>query len=164
MSGHQMPLCCPVCRCLYTLVPLTMSPYTDTGVPGIKQSCMLQVRYQVTPEGVQQIFAEKPHVHRAFLANVPASMDENAFWTRFFKNELNRQVSCDFPCCPQHSPSDQCIALSKHGQLKYLARSRFYLLIPRPALPCSTSGCVESDIAYCAEHPSATLASCSLSC
>lgn len=55
---------------------------------------MLQVRYQVTPEGVQQIFAEKPHVHRAFLANVPARMDENAFWTRFFKNELNRQVSC----------------------------------------------------------------------
>ncbi|KAL3150267.1 hypothetical protein ABBQ32_000119 [Trebouxia sp. C0010 RCD-2024] len=49
------------------------------------------VRYQVTPEGVQQIFAEKPHVHRAFLANVPARMDENAFWTRFFKNELNRQ-------------------------------------------------------------------------
>ena len=58
---------------------------------------MLQVRYQVTPEGVQQIFAEKPHVHRAFLANVPASMDENAFWTRFFKNELNRQVSCNYP-------------------------------------------------------------------
>ena len=52
-----------------------------------------QVRYQVTPEGVQQIFAEKPHVHRAFMANVPAVMDENAFWTRFFKNELNRQVS-----------------------------------------------------------------------
>ena len=54
---------------------------------------LAQVRYQVTPEGVQQIFAEKPHVHRAFLANVPAVMDENAFWTRFFKNELNRQVS-----------------------------------------------------------------------
>ena len=59
-----------------------------------KQVAALQVRYQVTPEGVQQIFAEKPHVHRAFLANVPARMDENAFWTRFFKNELNRQVSC----------------------------------------------------------------------
>ena len=51
-----------------------------------------QVRYQVTPEGVQQIFAEKPHVHRAFMANVPAHMEENTFWTRFFKNELNRQV------------------------------------------------------------------------
>lgn len=58
---------------------------------------MLQVRYQVTPEGVQQIFAEKPHVHRAFLANVPAAMDENAFWTRFFKNELNRQVGSRSP-------------------------------------------------------------------
>ena len=57
---------------------------------------LLQVRYQVTPEGIQQIFAEKPHVHRAFLANVPAAMDENTFWTRFFKNELNRQVSCYF--------------------------------------------------------------------
>ena len=69
-------------------------------VLGVKQSSMLQVRFQVTPEGVQQIFAEKPHVHRAFLANVPASMDENAFWTRFFKNELNRQVSCSYPCMP----------------------------------------------------------------
>ncbi len=54
---------------------------------------MLQVNYQVTPEGVQQTFAERPHVHRAFLANVPAVMDEKAFWTRFFKNEINRQVS-----------------------------------------------------------------------
>ncbi|DBA86886.1 TPA: hypothetical protein ACH3X2_005346 [Trebouxia sp. C0005] len=49
------------------------------------------VNYQVTPEGVQQTFAERPHVHRAFLANVPAVMDEKAFWTRFFKNEINRQ-------------------------------------------------------------------------
>ena len=47
----------------------------------------------MTPEGVQQIFAEKPHVDRAFMANVPGIMDENAFWKRFFKNELNRQVS-----------------------------------------------------------------------
>ena len=84
---------------------------------------MLQVRYQVTPEGVQQIFAEKPHVHRAFLANVPASMDENAFWTRFFKNELNRQVSCSYPCMPSAQRIASLvpyIGLSKHGQLRYL--------------------------------------------
>ena len=67
---------------------------------GGQTSITLQVRYQVTPEGVQQIFAEKPHVHRAFLANVPASMDENTFWTRFFKNELNRQVSCSYHGMP----------------------------------------------------------------
>lgn len=64
-------------------------PFDQVAASGLLQ----QVRYQVTPEGVQQIFAEKPHVHRAFMANVPAVMDENAFWTRFFKNELNRQVS-----------------------------------------------------------------------
>lgn len=60
----------------------------------------VQVHYQLTPEAIQQIFAEKPHVHRAFLANVPAVMSEKEFWQKFFKNEISRQVSC--PCYLQY--------------------------------------------------------------
>ena len=78
---------------------------------------MLQVNYQVTPEGVQQTFAERPHVHRAFLANVPAVMDEKAFWTRFFKNEINRQVSLYAGCafCEQEAQVD---AQSLHNHVQ----------------------------------------------
>lgn len=73
----------------------------------------MQVHYQLTPEGVQQIFAEKPHVQRAFVANVPAVMSEKTFWQRFFTNEFTRQVSClvvmHASCCMlMHSPVDVC--------------------------------------------------------
>lgn len=39
-----------------------------------------------------QIFAERPEVHRAYLAHVPHSMDEKAFWTRYFKQQYKRMA------------------------------------------------------------------------
>ena len=46
----------------------------------------------ITPQFIQQVFAEKPHVHRAFVENVPQKMDEKEFWTRFAKHEIQMQV------------------------------------------------------------------------
>eukprot|EP00898_Chlorokybus_atmophyticus_P004498 jgi/Chlat1/5049/Chrsp33S00382 len=45
------------------------------------------VSFKLTPEVIHQIFAEKPAVHRAYLANVPHKMDEKEFWTKYFKYE-----------------------------------------------------------------------------
>lgn len=42
---------------------------------------------------MQQVFAEKPHVHRAFVENVPQAMSETEFWTRFAKHEIRVQVN-----------------------------------------------------------------------
>ena len=53
----------------------------------------LQVTFKLNAEGIQQIFAEQPHVHRAFLDNVPHNLTEAAFWDRYFKNEFRMRVS-----------------------------------------------------------------------
>ena len=39
-----------------------------------------------------QIFTERPEVHRAYLAHVPNTLDEKAFWTRYFKQQYKRMA------------------------------------------------------------------------
>ncbi|KAL4434287.1 hypothetical protein ABPG75_000728 [Micractinium tetrahymenae] len=51
-----------------------------------------KVHFQLTPEIIQQIFTERPEVHRAFLAHVPHNLDEKAFWTRYFKQQYRRMA------------------------------------------------------------------------
>lgn len=46
-----------------------------------------KVTFNLTPEIIHQIFAEKPAVHRAFLMNVPSKMTESAFWTKYCRAE-----------------------------------------------------------------------------
>ena len=53
----------------------------------------LQVTFKLNAEGIQQIFAEQPHVHKAYLDNVPHNLTEAAFWDRYFKNEFRMRVS-----------------------------------------------------------------------
>ncbi|XP_024544632.1 general transcription and DNA repair factor IIH subunit TFB1-1 isoform X2 [Selaginella moellendorffii] len=45
------------------------------------------VTFNITPEIIHQIFAEKPAVHRAFLNFVPSKMTEIAFWTKYCRND-----------------------------------------------------------------------------
>lgn len=50
------------------------------------------VRVKLTPAMVHQIFAEKPHVKRAFQANVPTRiMTNNDFWAKFLRHQLLQQ-------------------------------------------------------------------------
>jgi hypothetical protein len=51
-----------------------------------------QVTFKLTPEVMQQIFGERPHIRRAFAALVPQSVSEKQFWERFFKYEVARKV------------------------------------------------------------------------
>ncbi len=53
---------------------------------------MLQVTLSLTPEIVQQLFAEKPHLHRAYTAMVPEKLNEKEFWERYFNYEVARKV------------------------------------------------------------------------
>ncbi|XWS73786.1 hypothetical protein CRYUN_Cryun02cG0159300 [Craigia yunnanensis] len=46
-----------------------------------------KVTFNLTPEVILQIFAEKPAVHRAFLSYVPNKMSERVFWTKYFRAE-----------------------------------------------------------------------------
>eukprot|EP00891_Asterochloris_glomerata_P004764 jgi/Astpho2/4764/Aster-x0212 len=51
-----------------------------------------KVTFKLNAEGIQQIFAEQPHVHKAFLDNVPHNLTEAAFWDRYFKNEFRMRA------------------------------------------------------------------------
>lgn len=51
-----------------------------------------KVTFKLTRELIQQIFAERPEVHRAYLANVPHSMDDAQFWETYCKWELKRDA------------------------------------------------------------------------
>lgn len=53
---------------------------------------MLQVTLSLTPELVQQLFAEKPHLHRAHTVLVPEKVSEKEFWERYFNYEVARKV------------------------------------------------------------------------
>ncbi|GMI89040.1 hypothetical protein like AT1G55750 [Hibiscus trionum] len=46
-----------------------------------------KVTFNLTPEIILQIFAEKPAVHRAFLTYVPNKISERNFWTKYFRAE-----------------------------------------------------------------------------
>ncbi|KAI4321735.1 hypothetical protein MLD38_035083 [Melastoma candidum] len=46
-----------------------------------------KVTFNLTPEIILQIFAERPAVHAAFLTRVPSKMTEKDFWTKYFKAE-----------------------------------------------------------------------------
>ncbi|XP_050237880.1 general transcription and DNA repair factor IIH subunit TFB1-1 [Mercurialis annua] len=46
-----------------------------------------KVTFNLTPEIVREIFAEKPAVHQAYLNLVPKKMSERDFWTKFCRAE-----------------------------------------------------------------------------
>ncbi|XAR56833.1 hypothetical protein NMG60_11037454 [Bertholletia excelsa] len=46
-----------------------------------------RVTFNLTPEIIHQIFAEKPAVHEAFLKFVPNKMTEKDFWTKYCRAE-----------------------------------------------------------------------------
>ncbi|XP_059662334.1 general transcription and DNA repair factor IIH subunit TFB1-1 [Cornus florida] len=46
-----------------------------------------RVTFNLTPEIIHQIFAEKPAVHQAFLNLVPSKMTEKEFWTKYWRAE-----------------------------------------------------------------------------
>ncbi|XP_057509083.1 general transcription and DNA repair factor IIH subunit TFB1-1-like [Actinidia eriantha] len=46
-----------------------------------------RVTFNLTPEIIHQIFAEKPAVHQAFLKFVPIKMSEKDFWTKYCRAE-----------------------------------------------------------------------------
>eukprot|EP00271_Cylindrocystis_brebissonii_P008375 TRINITY_DN2258_c0_g1_i1.p1 TRINITY_DN2258_c0_g1~~TRINITY_DN2258_c0_g1_i1.p1 ORF type:complete len:674 (-),score=150.31 TRINITY_DN2258_c0_g1_i1:448-2469(-) len=61
----------------------------------VTDSSANRVTFNLSPEIIAQIFAEKPPVLRAFLECVPARMSEKEFWTKYCKAEylLHTKVS-----------------------------------------------------------------------
>jgi hypothetical protein len=64
------------------------NPYTQV----VQDGRSVAVRYTLTPDTIAMVFAEKPHVRRAFEKNVPTHMSEKEFWTRYLKNEMSKEA------------------------------------------------------------------------
>ncbi len=56
------------------------------------QWLQVQVTLKLTPEVMQQIFQEKPHMKRAHNKLVPHTHSEKEFWEKFFNYEVARKV------------------------------------------------------------------------
>ena len=53
----------------------------------------MQVTLKLTPDVMQQIFQEKPHMKRAHNKLVPHTLSEKDFWEKFFNFEVTRKVA-----------------------------------------------------------------------
>lgn len=51
---------------------------------------------KLTPDVMQQIFQEKPHMKRAHNKLVPHTLSEKEFWGKFFNYEVARKVLIPF--------------------------------------------------------------------
>lgn len=71
---------------------------------------VVQVTLSLTPEIVQQLFAEKPHLHRAYTAMVPEKLSEKEFWERYFNYEVARKVHIS-PSTDHGALTGRCRAL-----------------------------------------------------
>lgn len=52
----------------------------------------MAMRFTLTPDLIALVFAEKPHVKRAYDKNVPVNLSEKEFWTRYLKHEMAKEV------------------------------------------------------------------------
>ncbi len=46
----------------------------------------------LTEEVCTQILAERPHIRRAYLANVPHNLSKQEFWERYVRHYISKQV------------------------------------------------------------------------
>ena len=49
-----------------------------------------RVNIHLTPKDIQNIFVERPEVHKAYLAHVPHALSETDFWQKYFKLEYKK--------------------------------------------------------------------------
>ncbi|XP_048232194.1 general transcription and DNA repair factor IIH subunit TFB1-1 [Ricinus communis] len=69
-----------------------------------------KVTFNLTPEIVREIFAEKPAVHQAYLSLVPNKMSERDFWTKYCRAEY-LQRSRNIHAAAAEAAEDEELAL-----------------------------------------------------
>jgi transcription initiation factor TFIIH subunit 1 len=87
------------------------------------------VKFNLTPEMMHQIFAEKPAVRKAYLTNVPEIMNERTFWTRYCRAQYFQKVRKG--ACAQGEEEAEDIALFEdNGASEALAAKRLKTIDP----------------------------------
>ncbi|GFH20553.1 BSD domain-containing protein, partial [Haematococcus lacustris] len=60
-------------------------------VPVEQDGRSVSMRFTLTPDLIALVFAEKPHVKRAYERSVPHNMSEKEFWTRYLRHEMSKE-------------------------------------------------------------------------
>ncbi|KAK8483093.1 hypothetical protein V6N13_101669 [Hibiscus sabdariffa] len=76
-----------------------------------------KVTFNLTPEIILQIFAEKPAVHRAFLSYVPNKMSERNFWTKYFRAEYLHSTKNSIAAAAEAAEDEELAVFLKHDDI-----------------------------------------------
>ncbi|KAK6947141.1 BSD domain [Dillenia turbinata] len=90
-----------------------------------------KVTFNLTPEIIHQIFAEKPAVHEAFLKFVPSKMTELDFWNKYCREEyLHRTKNSIAAAAEAAEDEDLAVFLKQDDILANEARRKIQRVDP----------------------------------
>ncbi|XP_052207026.1 general transcription and DNA repair factor IIH subunit TFB1-1-like isoform X2 [Diospyros lotus] len=76
-----------------------------------------RVTFNLTPEIIHQIFAEKPAVHQAFLKFVPNKMTEKDFWTKYCRAEYLHRTRNTVAAAAEAAEDEELAVFLKHDDV-----------------------------------------------
>mmetsp|Transcript_43446 Transcript_43446/g.82905 ORF Transcript_43446/g.82905 Transcript_43446/m.82905 type:complete len:636 (-) Transcript_43446:158-2065(-) len=99
------------------------------------------VKFNLTPEMMHQIFAEKPAVRKAYLANVPEKMSEREFWTRYCRSQYFQRVRKGAAAQGEEEAEDLAL-FQDDGASESQAAKRLKTIDPSVNLAANRSDCL----------------------
>ncbi|KAL5725238.1 hypothetical protein ACHQM5_008402 [Ranunculus cassubicifolius] len=75
-----------------------------------------RVTFNLTPEIIHQIFAEKPAVHKAYLNFVPKKMDEKVFWQKYCRAEYLHKTRNAAAAAAEAAEDEELAVFLKHDK------------------------------------------------
>lgn len=76
-----------------------------------------KVTFNLTPEIIHQIFAEKPAVHKAYLNFVPRRMSELDFWKKYCRAEYLHKTRNAVAAAAEAAEDEELAVFLKHDEL-----------------------------------------------
>ncbi|XP_058208888.1 general transcription and DNA repair factor IIH subunit TFB1-1-like isoform X2 [Rhododendron vialii] len=76
-----------------------------------------RVTFNLTPEIIHQIFAEKPAVHRAYMKFVPNKMTEKDFWTKYCRAEYLHSTKNAVAAAAEAAEDEELAVFLKHDDV-----------------------------------------------
>ncbi|GER45942.1 transcription factor-related family protein [Striga asiatica] len=90
-----------------------------------------RVTFNLTPEIIHQIFAEKPAVRQAFLSFVPHKMTEKEFWTKYSRAEYLHSTKNVVAAAAEAAEDEElAVFLKRDDMLASEARKKIRLVDP----------------------------------
>ncbi|PIA40435.1 hypothetical protein AQUCO_02500261v1 [Aquilegia coerulea] len=75
------------------------------------------VTFNLTPEIIHQIFAEKPAVHKAYLSFVPRKMSEMDFWKKYCRAEYLHKTKNAVAAAAEAADDEELAVFLKHDEI-----------------------------------------------